>query len=127
MVSVGPGDLGGGSLVGCGMLMGQPWAPRRRLDTLEVGNPETSSHGAWGRMESGPDVCSGPAPAVLPAQLLATLLIQYERLQGVRSSGVLIIFWFLCVVCGIIPFRSKILSALTQVRGKEKPARSTAV
>lgn len=70
-------------------------------------------------------MCSGPAPAALTAQLLATLLIQYERLQGVRSSGVLIIFWFLCVVCGIIPFRSKILSALTQVRGKEKPARST--
>ncbi|XP_061033006.1 ATP-binding cassette sub-family C member 3 isoform X6 [Eubalaena glacialis] len=46
--------------------------------------------------------------------LLATLLIQYERLHGVRSSGVLIIFWFLCVVCGIIPFRSKILSALAQ-------------
>ncbi|PNJ66042.1 ABCC3 isoform 9, partial [Pongo abelii] len=43
--------------------------------------------------------------------LLATLLIQYERLQGVQSSGVLIIFWFLCVVCAIIPFRSKILSA----------------
>ncbi|XP_057569935.1 ATP-binding cassette sub-family C member 3 isoform X5 [Hippopotamus amphibius kiboko] len=46
--------------------------------------------------------------------LLATLLIQYERLQGVRSSGVLIAFWFLCVVCGIVPFRSKILSALAQ-------------
>lgn len=44
--------------------------------------------------------------------LLATLLIQYERLQGVQSSGVLIIFWFLCVVCAIIPFRSKILSAV---------------
>ncbi|KAL2765252.1 ATP-binding cassette sub-family C member 3 isoform 2, partial [Daubentonia madagascariensis] len=43
--------------------------------------------------------------------LLATLLIQYERLQGVQSSGVLIIFWFLCVVCAIIPFRSRILSA----------------
>ncbi|XP_008569047.1 PREDICTED: canalicular multispecific organic anion transporter 2 [Galeopterus variegatus] len=43
--------------------------------------------------------------------LLATLLIQYERLRGVRSSGVLIIFWFLCVICAIIPFRSKILSA----------------
>ncbi|XP_017709489.1 PREDICTED: canalicular multispecific organic anion transporter 2 isoform X2 [Rhinopithecus bieti] len=43
--------------------------------------------------------------------LLATLLIQYERLQGVQSSGVLIIFWFLCVVCAIVPFRSKILSA----------------
>ncbi|KAF5915974.1 hypothetical protein HPG69_003047 [Diceros bicornis minor] len=46
--------------------------------------------------------------------LLATLLIQYERLRGVQSSGVLIIFWFLCVVCGIIPFRSKILSALAK-------------
>ncbi|XP_074198909.1 ATP-binding cassette sub-family C member 3 isoform X2 [Camelus bactrianus] len=44
--------------------------------------------------------------------LLATLLIQYERLQGVQSSGVLIIFWFLCVLCAIIPFRSKILSAV---------------
>uniref|UniRef100_A0A2R9BIW1 ABC-type glutathione-S-conjugate transporter n=1 Tax=Pan paniscus TaxID=9597 RepID=A0A2R9BIW1_PANPA len=43
--------------------------------------------------------------------LLATLLIQYERLQGVQSSGVLIIFWFLCVVCAIVPFRSKILLA----------------
>ncbi|XP_004434776.1 PREDICTED: canalicular multispecific organic anion transporter 2 [Ceratotherium simum simum] len=46
--------------------------------------------------------------------LLATLLIQYERLRGVQSSGVLIIFWFLCVVCGVIPFRSKILSALAK-------------
>nr|XP_013004976.1 canalicular multispecific organic anion transporter 2 isoform X2 [Cavia porcellus] len=43
--------------------------------------------------------------------VLATLLIQYERLRGVRSSGVLIIFWFLCVICAIVPFRSKILSA----------------
>ncbi|XP_072636145.1 ATP-binding cassette sub-family C member 3 isoform X1 [Canis lupus baileyi] len=43
--------------------------------------------------------------------LLATLLIQYERLRGVQSSGVLIIFWFLCVVCAIVPFRSKILAA----------------
>uniref|UniRef100_A0A8C0ZMU8 Canalicular multispecific organic anion transporter 2 n=1 Tax=Castor canadensis TaxID=51338 RepID=A0A8C0ZMU8_CASCN len=46
--------------------------------------------------------------------LLATLLIQYERLRGVQSSGVLIIFWFLCVACAIIPFRSKILSAIAQ-------------
>ncbi|XP_069884465.1 ATP-binding cassette sub-family C member 3 [Dipodomys merriami] len=46
--------------------------------------------------------------------LLATLLIQYERLRGVQSSGVLIIFWFLCVICAIIPFRSKILSAIAE-------------
>ncbi|KAM4822942.1 ATP-binding cassette sub-family C member 3 [Urocitellus parryii] len=46
--------------------------------------------------------------------LLATLLIQYERLRGVQSSGVLIVFWFLCVVCAIIPFRSKILSAIAE-------------
>ncbi|XP_034882734.1 canalicular multispecific organic anion transporter 2 [Mirounga leonina] len=46
--------------------------------------------------------------------LLATLLIQYDRLRGVQSSGVLIIFWFLCVVCAIVPFRSKILSAMAK-------------
>lgn len=58
-----------------------------------------------------------PLPS-LPAQLLAALLIQHERLRGVQSSGVLIIFWFLCVICAIIPFRSKILSAMAEVRGK---------
>lgn len=64
---------------------------------------------------------SSPAPVffVTPlvvgiTMLLATLLIQYERLRGVQSSGVLIIFWLLCVVCAIIPFRSKILSAVAE-------------
>ncbi|XP_051056069.1 ATP-binding cassette sub-family C member 3 [Phodopus roborovskii] len=64
---------------------------------------------------------SAPAPVyfVTPlvvgiTMLLATLLIQYERLRGVQSSGVLIIFWLLCVICAIIPFRSKILSAIAQ-------------
>ncbi|XP_040856624.1 ATP-binding cassette sub-family C member 3 isoform X2 [Ochotona curzoniae] len=63
----------------------------------------------------------GPAPVffVTPlvvgvTMLLATLLIQYERLRGVQSSGILIIFWFLCVVCAIIPFRSKILAAMAE-------------
>ncbi|KAJ8363811.1 hypothetical protein SKAU_G00126420 [Synaphobranchus kaupii] len=41
--------------------------------------------------------------------LLATMLIQYERLRGVQSSGVLFIFWFLSVLCAIVPFRSKII------------------
>ncbi|XP_006972048.1 ATP-binding cassette sub-family C member 3 [Peromyscus maniculatus bairdii] len=64
---------------------------------------------------------SAPAPVffVTPlvvgvTMLLATLLIQYERLRGVQSSGVLIIFWLLCVICGVIPFRSKILSAMAE-------------
>uniref|UniRef100_A0A3B5AM29 ATP binding cassette subfamily C member 3 n=1 Tax=Stegastes partitus TaxID=144197 RepID=A0A3B5AM29_9TELE len=48
--------------------------------------------------------------------LLATFLIQFERLRGVQSSGVLFIFWFLSVVCAIVPFRSKILQASSQVR-----------
>ncbi|XP_035260765.1 canalicular multispecific organic anion transporter 2 isoform X2 [Anguilla anguilla] len=43
--------------------------------------------------------------------LLATFLIQYERLRGVQSSGVLFIFWFLSVLCAIVPFRSKIIQA----------------
>lgn len=56
------------------------------------------------------------------SQLLATFLIQYERLRGVQSSGVLFIFWFLSVLCAIVPFRSKILQASSQVRYmKHKP------
>ncbi|CAO2644874.1 ATP-binding cassette sub-family C member 3, partial [Lemmus lemmus] len=64
---------------------------------------------------------SAPAPVLFVTplvvgitMLLATLLIQYERLRGVQSSGVLIIFWLLCVICAIIPFRSKILSAMAE-------------
>uniref|UniRef100_A0A8C2UEM5 ATP binding cassette subfamily C member 3 n=1 Tax=Coturnix japonica TaxID=93934 RepID=A0A8C2UEM5_COTJA len=48
--------------------------------------------------------------------LLATLLIQYERLRGVQSSGVLIIFWFLSVLCAVGPFRSKIVTTTAQGR-----------
>uniref|UniRef100_A0A8C3M273 Canalicular multispecific organic anion transporter 2 n=1 Tax=Chrysolophus pictus TaxID=9089 RepID=A0A8C3M273_CHRPC len=49
--------------------------------------------------------------------LLATLLIQYERLRGVQSSGVLIIFWFLSVFCAMGPFWSKIM---TTTAGREE-------
>uniref|UniRef100_A0A4W6BSP5 ATP-binding cassette, sub-family C (CFTR/MRP), member 3 n=1 Tax=Lates calcarifer TaxID=8187 RepID=A0A4W6BSP5_LATCA len=52
--------------------------------------------------------------------LLATFLIQFERLRGVQSSGVLFIFWFLSVLCAIVPFRSKILQASSQVRAHHK-------
>ncbi|XP_032066135.1 canalicular multispecific organic anion transporter 2 isoform X2 [Thamnophis elegans] len=46
--------------------------------------------------------------------LAAMLLIQYERLHGVQSSGILIIFWFLCVLCAVGPLRSKILGSPAQ-------------
>ncbi|KFV41915.1 Canalicular multispecific organic anion transporter 2, partial [Gavia stellata] len=52
--------------------------------------------------------------------LLATLLIQYERLRGVQSSGVLIIFWFLCVLCAVGPFRSKIMTTTAQGHVNER-------
>uniref|UniRef100_A0A669F2U6 Canalicular multispecific organic anion transporter 2 n=1 Tax=Oreochromis niloticus TaxID=8128 RepID=A0A669F2U6_ORENI len=48
--------------------------------------------------------------------LLATFLIQFERLRGVQSSGVLFIFWLLCLLCATVPFRSKILQASSQLR-----------
>nr|XP_015211612.1 PREDICTED: canalicular multispecific organic anion transporter 2 isoform X8 [Lepisosteus oculatus] len=48
--------------------------------------------------------------------LLATFLIQYERLKGMQSSGVLFIFWFISLLCAIVPFRSKILQATSQGR-----------
>uniref|UniRef100_A0A8D0ED93 ABC-type glutathione-S-conjugate transporter n=1 Tax=Salvator merianae TaxID=96440 RepID=A0A8D0ED93_SALMN len=50
--------------------------------------------------------------------LLAMLLIQYERLHGVQSSGVLIIYWFLCILCAVSPLRSKIIVTFLAV-GKE--------
>ncbi|NXD76744.1 MRP3 protein, partial [Halcyon senegalensis] len=52
--------------------------------------------------------------------LLATLLIQYERLRGVQSSGVLIIFWFLSVLCAVAPFRSKIMTTTAQGHVNER-------
>uniref|UniRef100_A0A4W5RE99 ABC-type glutathione-S-conjugate transporter n=1 Tax=Hucho hucho TaxID=62062 RepID=A0A4W5RE99_9TELE len=56
--------------------------------------------------------------------LLATFLIQFERLRGVQSSGILFIFWFLSVLCAIVPFRSKILQA--KVRSGNPCPQSTA-
>ncbi|NXU82348.1 MRP3 protein, partial [Xiphorhynchus elegans] len=52
--------------------------------------------------------------------LLATLLIQHERLRGVQSSGVLIIFWFLSVLCAVGPFRSKIMATTAQGHVNER-------
>nr|XP_054597909.1 multidrug resistance-associated protein 1 [Nothobranchius furzeri] len=47
--------------------------------------------------------------------LLATLMIQYERMKGVQSSGVMLIFWLLALLCATVSFRSKILQALLQL------------
>ncbi|XP_077085851.1 ATP-binding cassette sub-family C member 3 isoform X1 [Siphateles boraxobius] len=52
--------------------------------------------------------------------LLATFLIQFERLRGVQSSGVLFIFWTISVLCAIVPFRSKILHANRENEVKDK-------
>uniref|UniRef100_A0A8C1IM41 ATP-binding cassette, sub-family C (CFTR/MRP), member 3 n=1 Tax=Cyprinus carpio TaxID=7962 RepID=A0A8C1IM41_CYPCA len=57
--------------------------------------------------------------------LLATFLIQYERLKGVQSSGVLFIFWTISVLCAIVPFRSKIISVLCFQNGVEDKLRTT--
>ncbi|KAL7989487.1 hypothetical protein Chor_012153, partial [Crotalus horridus] len=46
--------------------------------------------------------------------LAAMLLIQYERLHGVQSSGILITFWFLCMLCAIGPLQSKIFRSPPQ-------------
>nr|XP_061805833.1 multidrug resistance-associated protein 1-like [Nerophis lumbriciformis] len=71
----------------------------------------------WER-NSGSEV---PAPVHLVSptilgftMLLATLIIQYERMKGVQSSGVLLVFWLLALLCATITFRSKILQALNQ-------------
>ncbi|XP_039632406.1 multidrug resistance-associated protein 1 isoform X1 [Polypterus senegalus] len=46
--------------------------------------------------------------------LLATFLIHYERMKGVQSSGVMLNFWLIAVLCATVGFRSKILHALRE-------------
>ncbi|NWI49193.1 MRP1 protein, partial [Calyptomena viridis] len=53
------------------------------------------------------------SPTVLGiTMLLATFLIQYERIKGVQSSGVMMIFWFISLLCATVIFISKIKHAL---------------
>ncbi|KAM6079256.1 multidrug resistance-associated protein 1 isoform 3-T3 [Theristicus caerulescens] len=53
------------------------------------------------------------SPTVLGiTMLLATVLIQYERMKGVQSSGVMTIFWLISLLCATVVFRSKIIHAL---------------
>ncbi|XP_048349117.1 multidrug resistance-associated protein 1-like isoform X1 [Sphaerodactylus townsendi] len=54
------------------------------------------------------------SPTVLGiTMLLATFLIQYERMKGVQSSGVMLTFWLIALLCAAITFRSKILLAFS--------------
>ncbi|KAM7339623.1 hypothetical protein ACRRTK_000238 [Alexandromys fortis] len=46
--------------------------------------------------------------------LLATFLIQLERRKGVQSSGIMLIFWLVALLCAIAIFRSRIISALNK-------------
>uniref|UniRef100_A0A087YGI1 Multidrug resistance-associated protein 1 n=1 Tax=Poecilia formosa TaxID=48698 RepID=A0A087YGI1_POEFO len=46
--------------------------------------------------------------------LLATFIIQHERIKGVQSCGVLLIFWLVALLCATVSFRSKILQALNE-------------
>ncbi|XP_014108153.1 PREDICTED: multidrug resistance-associated protein 1 isoform X1 [Pseudopodoces humilis] len=53
------------------------------------------------------------SPTVLGiTMLLATFLIQHERIKGVQSSGVMTIFWFISFLCATLIFISKIKHAL---------------
>ncbi|KAM6054990.1 multidrug resistance-associated protein 1 isoform 2-T2 [Chlamydotis macqueenii] len=53
------------------------------------------------------------SPTVLGiTMLLATFLIQYERIKGVQSSGVMTVFWVISLSCATVVFRSKIIHAL---------------
>ncbi|XP_010079777.1 PREDICTED: multidrug resistance-associated protein 1, partial [Pterocles gutturalis] len=53
------------------------------------------------------------SPTILGiTMLLATFLIQYERIKGVQSSGVMTIFWLISLSCATVIFRSKIIHAL---------------
>uniref|UniRef100_A0A669BLK1 Multidrug resistance-associated protein 1 n=1 Tax=Oreochromis niloticus TaxID=8128 RepID=A0A669BLK1_ORENI len=64
---------------------------------------------------------SSPAPVRLVSptllgltMLLAVMLIHYERMKGAQSSGVMLIYWLLALLCATVTFRSKIFQALEQ-------------
>ncbi|XP_071797864.1 multidrug resistance-associated protein 1-like [Asterias amurensis] len=62
---------------------------------------------------------SAPVYLVTPALISLTMilvffLIHTERIKGIHSSGVLFVFWFLFVICGIVEFRSKIIFAVEE-------------
>ncbi|XP_032125529.1 multidrug resistance-associated protein 1 isoform X2 [Sapajus apella] len=44
--------------------------------------------------------------------LLATFLIQLERRKGVQSSGIMLTFWLVALLCALAILRSKIMTAL---------------
>ncbi|XP_062035577.1 multidrug resistance-associated protein 1 [Lepus europaeus] len=46
--------------------------------------------------------------------LLATFLIQLERRKGVQSSGILLTFWLIALLCALAILRSKIMTALKE-------------
>uniref|UniRef100_A0A8C5L1S6 Multidrug resistance-associated protein 1 n=1 Tax=Jaculus jaculus TaxID=51337 RepID=A0A8C5L1S6_JACJA len=46
--------------------------------------------------------------------LLATFLIQLERRKGVQSSGIMLTFWLVALLCALAILRSKIMAALKE-------------
>ncbi|KAM3826734.1 multidrug resistance-associated protein 1-like isoform 1-T1 [Vipera latastei] len=53
------------------------------------------------------------SPTILGiTMLLATFLIQYERIKGVQSSGAMLLFWLIALLCAVIVFRSKTMHVL---------------
>ncbi|XP_007443149.2 multidrug resistance-associated protein 1 [Python bivittatus] len=55
------------------------------------------------------------SPTILGiTMLLATFLIQCERMKGVQSSGVMLLFWLIASLCAAVTFRSKIMHALSR-------------
>ncbi|TKC44948.1 hypothetical protein EI555_016270 [Monodon monoceros] len=46
--------------------------------------------------------------------LLATFLIQIERRRGVQSSGIMLTFWLIALLCALAILRSKIMTALKE-------------
>uniref|UniRef100_A0A8C2GQ22 Multidrug resistance-associated protein 1 n=1 Tax=Cyprinus carpio TaxID=7962 RepID=A0A8C2GQ22_CYPCA len=69
--------------------------------------------------ERGHDATIAPVYLVSPTMLGVTMVrtvscFLYERMKGVQSSGVMLNFWLVALVCATVTFRSKILHALTE-------------
>nr|XP_044603416.1 multidrug resistance-associated protein 1 [Equus asinus] len=67
---------------------------------------------SWGRFVAPVLLVS---PTLLGVtMLLATFLIQLERRKGVQSSGIMLTFWLIALLCALAILRSKIMAALKE-------------
>lgn len=48
-------------------------------------------------------------------QLLSAVFLVYNRIRGLRTSGIAFFFWTLLLICGVFQYRTEIINAVDDV------------